>query len=228
MWEAQAELSEVCRLLTPDLPGFGESPPTDWTMDTAADLLADWLTALSLERAIIGGLSMGGYVALAFARRHPARVSGLILADTRAEADTAEAKANRATALDTVASGGPAALIEGMLPKMLSVTTREQRPAVTQRVRELAGRQTADGVSRAIAALRDRPDSTASLAGFKFPVLVLVGSDDTLTPPSAAEAMADKLPDVTTEVLRGAGHLSNLESPTQFNSAVRRWVGAVG
>lgn len=230
MWEPQAELAETCRLLTPDLFGFGESglAPGGWTMDSAADALAEWLTGLGLGRVIVGGLSMGGYVALAFARRHPQRVQGLILADTRAEADSDEAKANRAKAVQTVADGGPAALIEQMLPKVLSDQTRRHKPAVEGRVRELARSQSAEGVTAAIAALRDRPDSMAALAGFKFPALVLVGSADTLTPPSAAEAMAAKLSDVTSETFWGAGHLTNLEAPHEFNAAVRRWVAAVG
>lgn len=230
MWEAQAELAETCRLLTPDLFGFGESglAPGGWTMDTAADALAEWLTSLGFDKVLFGGLSMGGYVAMAFARRHPQRVQGLLLADTRAEADSEEAKANRAKAMQTVAGGGPAALIEQMLPKVLSDQTRQHRPAVEGRVRELARSQSADGVTAAIAALRDRPDSTDALAGFKFPALVIVGAADTLTPPSAAEAMAEKLPDVTSEMLWGAGHLANLEQPDAFNAAVRRWVAAVG
>lgn len=229
MWEPQAELAETCRLLTPDLFGCGESglAAGGWTVDTAADTLAEWLTALGLDKVLFGGLSMGGYVALAFARRHPNRVLGLLLADTRAEADTPEGKANRAKAIQTVADGGPAALVEQMLPNLLSGRTRQHRPAVEGRVREIARSQSADGVTAAIAALRDRPDATAVLAGFKFPVLVIVGADDVLTPPTAAESMADKLPDVTRETLGGAGHFSNLEAPVAFNAAVRRWVAAV-
>lgn len=230
MWELQAELAEDCRLLTPDVFGFGETglPPGGWSMDAMADTLAEWLTALEIDRVIVGGLSMGGYVALAFARRHLQRVRGLVLADTRAEADGDEARANRAKAIQTTRDGGPAALIEGMLPKMLSDQTRQHRPAVEGRVRELARGQTADGVVAGIEALRDRPDSTEALKGFRFPALVLVGSADTLTPPAAAEAMAERLPDVTSETLWGAGHLTNLESPTEFNAAVRRWLAAVG
>jgi len=230
MWEPQAELAEVVRLLTPDVPGMGESglPPDGWTVDSFADTLAEWLTALGIEKAIIGGLSMGGYVALAFARRHPKRVLGLLLADTRAEADSDEAKANRAKQMETVRTGGPAALIEQMLPKLLSDHTRQTQPAVEGRVRELARSQPAEGVIAALTVLRDRPDSVASLKTFRFPALVLVGGQDTLTPPSAAEAMAEQLPDVTTETLYWAAHLSNLEADGPFNAAVRRWVAAIG
>lgn len=230
MWERQAELNDVCRLLTPDVPGLGESPlpPGGWTVDSFADMLAEWLTALGVEKAVVGGLSMGGYVALAFARRHPHRLNGLLLADTRAEADTADAKGNRAKSIELVNTEGPAALIEQMLPKMLSDHTRRQNVTVEGRVRELASSQPPAGVAAALAALRDRPDSVAALKGFNFPVLILVGAHDALTPPSAAAAMAEHLPDVTSETLYWAGHLSNLEAAAPFNGAVRRWLAAIG
>ncbi len=229
MWEAQAELSAVCRLLTPDVPGLGESPlpPGGWTVDSFADTLAEWLTALGTDKAVVGGLSMGGYVALAFARRHPARVHGLLLADTRAEADSDEAKANRAKAIELVNTKGPTALVEQMLPKMLSDATRQHNTRVEARVRELAGSQTADGVAAALAALRDRPDSLSALSAFRFPVLVIVGGQDAITPPAAAEAMAERLADVTSETLYGAGHMTNLEATAPFNLAVHRWLTAI-
>ncbi|MCU0704158.1 MAG: alpha/beta fold hydrolase, partial [Fimbriiglobus sp.] len=230
MWEPQAELADACRLLTPDVPGLGESglPPGGWSVDSFADTLAEWLTALGVEKAIVGGLSMGGYIALAFARRHPGRVRGLLLADTRAEADTDEAKANRAKSIELVQTHGPTALIEQMLPKLLAPNAVQFHAAVERRIRELAGSQSVEGVSAALAALRDRPDSLAALAGFHFPTLVLVGSADAVTPPSAAQAMADRLNDVTAETLWNAGHLPSLETPRLFNAAVRRWLAAIG
>jgi pimeloyl-ACP methyl ester carboxylesterase len=230
MWEPQAELAGGCRLLTPDVPGLGGSglPDGGWTVDSFADTLAEWLTALGVGTAVVGGLSMGGYVALAFARRHPARVQGLILADTRAEADTDEAKANRAKSIELVQSKGVAAVIDQMMPKMISDHTRHHNPGVEGRVRALADAQSPGGVAAALAALRDRPDSMAALKGFRFPALVIVGANDALTPPAVAEAMAEQLPDVTLETLWGAGHMTNLEATGPFNSAVRRWLAAIG
>lgn len=230
MWQPQGSLTTDCRLITPDVFGLGESglPPEGWTVESYADTLAEWLTARKIEKAVIGGLSMGGYIALAFAKRHPDRVLGLILADTRAESDTDEAKANRAKSIELVKAKGPAALIDQMMPKMVSDHTRRNNPAVEAHVRELAGSQTADGVAAALAALRDRPDSVAALKTFRFPALVIVGAQDALTPPSVAEAMADQLADVTTETLWGVGHLSSLEAPQQFNEAVKRWLTAIG
>jgi 3-oxoadipate enol-lactonase len=227
MWQVQTdELSDAHRVLTPDVFGFGESglPAGGWTMDSFADALADWLMALKIDTAVIGGLSMGGYIALAFARRHPGRVTGLILADTRAEADTVEAKASREKTLALADEKGAAGVIESMLPKLLGDYTRMHRPEVIATVHSIAAVQTTAGVVAGIRALRDRPDSTAALAGFRFPALVLVGADDALTPPSAARAMVDELPDAASEQFATAGHLSNLETPAEFTAAVRRWL----
>ncbi|MEO2088376.1 MAG: alpha/beta hydrolase [Gemmataceae bacterium] len=165
MWAAQAGgLSHSHRVLTPDVFGFGESglPAGGWTMDSFADALADWLTALHIDKAVVGGLSMGGYIALAFARRRPSWVRGLILADTRAEADSAEAKVNREKTIALAEEKGAAGVIEQMLPKMVSDHTRAHRPEVVEAVRSLAVAQSTAGVVSGVRALRDRPDSTAA------------------------------------------------------------------
>ena len=231
MWKQQVTgLADTCRVLTPDVFGFGESglPANGWTVDSLADALADWLTGIGVPGPVVfGGLSMGGYVALAFARRHPDRVMGLILADTRADADTAEAKANRDKSIAFVEANSAAAQVDQMLPKMVSEATRQTRPEVVNAVRAMGAAQTVPGVVAGLRALRDRPDSTHSLASFRFPVLVVVGSDDALTPPALAHAMEEQLPDVTLESIPSAGHLSNLEAPEEFTTAVRRWVEAI-
>lgn len=230
MWaETAAALAATHRVLTPDVFGFGESglPKGGWTVDSYADALADWLTALGLDRTVVGGLSMGGYVALAFARRHPLRVQGLILADTRADADTAAAKATRDQTIATVEGSSAADLIDTMMPKVLCEKTRAEKFEVVDAVRKLASAQTVPGVTAALRALRDRPDATAALGSFTFPALVIVGSEDAVTPPALSEAMAANLPDATLAVLPHAGHLANLEAPAEFADAVRRWLGGV-
>jgi 3-oxoadipate enol-lactonase len=231
MWAPQrAALAASHRVLTPDAFGFGGSdrPAGGWTMDGQADALAAWLTGVGLAGPVVfGGLSMGGYIALAFARRHPQRVKGLILADTRADGDSAEAKANRDKTVEFVRQNSAAAQIEKMLPNMVSPFTHEHRPDVVAEVRRMGSAQTVPGVAAALAALRDRPDSTPDLARFKFPTLVIVGSEDALTPPPLAAAMTEQLPDATEEILYSAGHLSNLEAPEAFNTAVLRWLEAI-
>jgi len=231
MWAPQrGAMAKSFRLLTPDVFGFGDSelPADGWTMDGFADTLAAWLAGIGVAGPVVmGGLSMGGYVALAFARRHPELVKGLILADTRADADTAETKAKRDETITFVEQNSAAAQIEKMLPAMLCSNTREHRPDVVAEVTRMGSAQSVPGVVAARRALRDRPDSTASLSGFNFPTLVIVGREVTITPPALAAAMVEKLPDATELPLYGAGHLSNLEADVAFNRALVGWLEAI-
>ncbi len=230
MWAPQASLAERVRLITPDLYGFGGSPlpPGGWTVDSMADALAEWLTELQVsEPVVLGGLSMGGYVALAFARRHPGRLRGLILADTKAEADSAEARAGRDKMIAFVRENSAADVVEQLLPKLLGETTRTTNPAVADKVRSIGTPQTKDGVAAALAALRDRPDATPGLATIQVPTLVIVGTEDTLTPPAVAKALAGGIRGAMLTEIPGAGHLSNLEAPSEFNAAVQKFVASV-
>ncbi|HEX4609655.1 MAG TPA: alpha/beta fold hydrolase [Urbifossiella sp.] len=228
MWRPQlAALAGAARVLAVDLPGFGRSPlPAEpWSVDTAADAVAALLDALGLTgRLVVGGLSMGGYVAMAFARRHPDRLAGLILADTRADPDDAAAKENRGKMIATARKDGAAAVVGAMVPKLLSDATRESRPDVADGVRTLGERQTADGVAAGLAALRDRPDAGPGLDALAVPTLVLVGEHDAVTPPTLAAAIAGRVYGSELVTIPGAGHLSNLENPEAFNAAVGRFL----
>lgn len=231
MWEGQREaLRGAFRVLTPDVWGFGGSglPESGWSVDAFADTCASWLTALGIAGPVVfGGLSMGGYLALAFARRHAQRVRGLILADTRADADSPETQANRNKTIEFVQQNSAAAQIERMLPNMLSSYSHQHRTNVLEQVRRIGSAQSVPGVVAALAALRDRPDSTPALGGFRFPVLLVYGLDDTLTPPTLGNAIALQLNDATEEHLPSAGHLPNLEVPDAFNTALTRWLNAI-
>jgi pimeloyl-ACP methyl ester carboxylesterase len=226
MWRPQLEaVPDGWSYLAPDLRGFGESDPFGVTesrsVDTMADDVAGLLDALGVTgRVVVGGLSMGGYVALAFARRHPDRLAGLILADTRAEADSDEARANRDKQIAGLASQSVADLFETMLPKLLGDTSRARRPEVVAEARRVAAAQSSAGVADALRALRDRPDATPDLGRVEVPTLVLVGAEDTVTPPSAAEALVRGIPGARLVTVPEAGHLSNLEQPAAFNRAV--------
>ena len=224
MWSAQLDaLSDRYRVIAPDLPGFGRSSvQPGWTVDSAADMLAELCDELGVPGpVVVGGLSMGGYVALAFARRHPDRLRGLILADTKADPDTDEAKANRDRMMAFATEHGSAAVIDAMIGKMVGDTTKSERPAVVAAVRELAAAQSPDGIVAALKALRDRPDAVPGLGGILAPTLVLVGADDVLTPPSTARHMAAAIPKAWLDVLPSVGHLANLEVPEAFTAAVR-------
>ena len=219
MWLKQAhELSEVASVVLMDLPGFGESPPAQPSLDLWADRVeANLDEMLGPSPVVVGGLSMGGYVALRLAERHPHRLDGLVLADTRAGADSAEAKAARDAAIAAVETDGVQPVVDGLLPRLLSEQVEDEVRAVTE---ELMLSQSPQAVQAALAAMRDRPDSTSLLPHIEVPTLVIVGADDVLTPPSESEAMARTLPYSWLVKIPNAGHLSNLEAPASFSAAV--------
>jgi pimeloyl-ACP methyl ester carboxylesterase len=161
-------------------------------------------------------MSMGGYVALAFARRHGDRLKSLILADTKAAADTPEARQGREAAITLVRTQGVAALLERQIPRLLSASASDSLRAEVR----VLGAQPPDAVIAAIRALRDRPDRTAELPKIAVPALVVVGSEDALSPPGDARAMAAALRDARVVEIPGSGHLSNLENPDAFAAAL--------
>jgi pimeloyl-ACP methyl ester carboxylesterase len=157
---------------------------------------------------------------LAFARKYPARLRGLVLADTRAEGDDAQAKAGRDTMIAFAQKRSPLEVIDLLMPKMLAASTHPQNPAVVAEVRRLASQQTSPGIISALKVLRDRPDARPSLGDIKVPTLVIVGSEDALTPPTMAETLVAGIPGAQLATIPGAGHLSNLEQPESFNGAL--------
>lgn len=224
MWEGQVEaLKDVCHVLTMDMRGFGRSQVTDgvFTLDDLADDLHHLLQRLGHTQIVLGGLSMGGYVALAYMRRHPAGVRGLILADTKATADGPEALAKREAMIEEVAARGTRGVARAFPRAVVSASTAETQSALLDRLKvwiEDTVPSTVIGAQRAMAA---RPDSSALLPTIKVPTLILVGEEDPTTPPADAEAMAAAIHDARLVRLPGAGHLANLEAPDAFNAAVR-------
>ena len=230
MWDPQVEALETLsggvrdglRLLRLDCRGFGGSTPRPdaLVMEQIADDAVAVLRHEGIDRAVVCGLSMGGYAALALARRHPQRLAGLILADTRAEPDTEESLDARAATAVRVREEGTGFLADELPPKLLGRTSLEERPAVVERVREMIGAAEPEGVARALEGMSLRPDSRPFLEDIAVPTLVVCGDEDTLTPPAAAETLRDGIPESRLEVLPGAGHLSSLETPEAFDRAV--------
>ncbi len=220
MWESQiAALAPSMRVIAPDLPGFGHSnyASGDSSLDRYADTLISLLDHLEIDHAAIAGLSMGGYTALALLRRHPQRISALVLADTKAGADSDEAKAKRAENAEIAMSQGQAALAERLLPTLLSPAAPAQ---LIDQVRELIRANSREGIAAALRAMARRPDSSDLLAGITVPTAVIVGERDTVTPLAEAEKLVAAIPGASLSVIPGAGHLSNLEQPEAFNQAL--------
>ena len=226
LWAAQAgAFGTIARVITPDLRGHGKSTivPGPFTMDQHADDLAALLDYLKIRRAVVAGLSMGAYVAFAFWRRYPGRVRGLILADTRAEPDSAAARAGRDAAMAKVQQIGAAAYVDEMLPRLLAPDSLADGKIVGA-ARKMMTEQPVAGIIGALGGLRDRPDSRATLPTITVPALVIAGEADVVTPPADAQAMAAAIPGARLAVIPKAGHLTPMENPRAFNAVVRAFL----
>ncbi len=223
MWEGQLALAETgWRVIAPQLRGFdgGSDDPLAASVDDYAGDVIDLLDALHVKLAVVGGLSMGGYVAFAMWRYAARYVQGLILAGTRSQADTPEGVAGRTRLLQLIQDKGPPAVADEMVPKLLGETTRSTRPVVAEQVRSLVLASSADAIAGAVRALMTRPDSTPLLSTIHVPTLILVGDEDTVTPPAAAEDMQRGIAGSELVRIPRAGHLSNLEQPELFTAAL--------
>jgi pimeloyl-ACP methyl ester carboxylesterase len=231
MWLAQREgLAARFRVLTPDLRGFGGSPlgTDEPSVDAMADDVAALLDDNNIDRAIIGGLSMGGYVTLAFCRRHPDRLLGVVLADTKATEDTKEAREARIRVAERLESEeNVGALIDEVLPRLVGPTTMRSRALVYGRVRGLVQSTPPLAAAWAQRAMAARPDSTGALAAFRTPTLVLHGAEDAIVTEDDARAMAEALPNAELIMIPGSGHLTAVEQPQLFNDAVTEFGAAL-
>jgi pimeloyl-ACP methyl ester carboxylesterase len=232
LWAQQrTALAPRVRCIAPDLRGFGAtSLQGPYSMDQYADDAAALLDALDFESAVVCGLSMGGYIALALWRRYPERVRALVLCDTKAPADSTEARAGRDGMIQLAQSDGAGAVADKLLAGMISNRTRERQPGLEADVRQMMARQPVEGIVGALAAMRDRPDALATVRSITVPTLILVGDDDLLTPPREARAMLAALPaeaEGTLVVVEGSGHLSSLERPAAVTHALADFLANV-
>jgi YbgC/YbaW family acyl-CoA thioester hydrolase len=231
IWRHQLESLEGYRRIAPDLRGMGESdaPDLGYGIGIYADDLAALLDALGVDDVVLCGHSMGGYVIFEFLRRWRHRVRGLILVGTRAEADGAEARRARDAAAATARESGAEAIAEAMLPKMLAPATSETAPELVGQVRRVMAATPVAGIVGALAAMRDRHDSSGllpTLAG--LPTLVIVGEDDAITPPDGARRLAAGVPGARLVIVPGAGHLPPVERPSETTAAILEFLRVVG
>jgi pimeloyl-ACP methyl ester carboxylesterase len=227
MWAPQVEaFKDRLLVVAPDDPGFGGTPPAaaEGWMDAAADQAAAALRAAGVDRAVVVGLSMGGYVAFSFWRRHASMVAGLVLANTRSGADPDAAKETRAALAARLRAEGNGFLADSP-PPLLSADAPD---TLRERVQELIRRQPAEAIAGAALGMAARVDSTPDLAGITVPALVITSSGDTLIPPDATSPMAAQIPGASLVAIEGAGHLSNLEAPERFNEALAAFLAQAG
>jgi pimeloyl-ACP methyl ester carboxylesterase len=232
MWREQAEaLRASFRVIMPDLRGLGETEASGddepATMNEMAADVAALLDQLSIDRVMLGGLSMGGYVALAFTRRFPLRVRALVLADTRPQSDTDDGRRAREEQASKVLAEGMSAISDDFLKKVLAPATLNERPDVVARVREMILSTKAEGAAAALRGMAARSDQTQFLPNIIAPTLILVGSEDKLTPPGDAELMHREIRGSRLQIISGAAHVSNLERPTEFNRSLIEFLRAL-
>jgi len=229
LWAPQVSaLVDRARCIAPDLRGFGESSRHGpFSMDQYADDVAMLLRGLGIERVVVAGLSMGGYVAFALWRRHRSLVRGLVLADTRAGADTDEAREKRRALVDVARTRGSSAVADGQITGMLGKTTRDKRPALIDEVHRMLESAPVEGIVGALEAMMARVDSTDTLATIDVPTLVVVGGEDVLTPPSEAEILHEAIRGSRLEVIQHAGHVSNMERPAAFNHVLTEFLASL-
>jgi 3-oxoadipate enol-lactonase len=212
------------QLVAPDM-----LEPPDRSMDEYAARVEAVAETLGLDRSgvVVAGVSMGGYVMFSLLRRAKLSLRGLILADTRAEADTEEGRAARQKMIELVDAEGPASVAREMVPKLLGETTKRERPEAVSRVSELITANSAAGIKGAIVAMMTRPDSTPLLASISVPTLIVVGEQDVLTPPANAETLARGIRGARLVRIAAAGHLASFERPDVFTAELAQFLRGV-
>lgn len=213
------------RCIALDLRGFGGSTPAPpYTVEQYADDVIALLDVLGIERAVIVGLSLGGYVAFALWRNHRRRVMGLVLANTRASADSEDTRARRRALIAVAHEGGSRAVADAQINMMVGASTRAKHPALVDGIHHMLERAPVAGIVGALEAMAARPDAVPLLATIDVPTLIIAGDEDAVIPVAEARAMHEAVPGSTFELLAGSGHLSNLERPAAFNHVVAEFL----
>ncbi|MCB0790337.1 MAG: alpha/beta fold hydrolase [Flavobacteriales bacterium] len=231
LWTPQVEgLAGITEVIAPDLRGFGQdgrAVPEAMTMEAYARDVKGLLDDRGIDRVVLGGLSMGGYVAMAFAEAWPERLAGLLLINTRATADDQAGKRGREDTAQRALDQGMTVIARAMVPTLLSESTRQRDPALATSVEAMIARQRPEAVAAASRGMALRPDMHAALARLRAPALVITGEQDTLMPLPTSLALQATVPGAELVVIPGAAHLSNLEGPVAFNAAAGKFLATI-
>jgi pimeloyl-ACP methyl ester carboxylesterase len=230
MWQPQVERfgRSGWRVIAPDLRGYGDTTvvPGKTTLETFARDIAALLDELGVDRAVVGGLSMGGQIVMEFQRLFPERVAGLVLADTTAQAETEAGRRLRHEMADRLLREGMGPYADDVLPMMIAPYNIEAQPSVAERVLAMMRNTSPDGAAAALRGRAERPDYLEMLSRIGVPALVVVGQDDAFTPVADARLMYERIPDASIVVIGGAAHMPNLERRAEFDAALEEFLGS--
>jgi 3-oxoadipate enol-lactonase len=229
VWRHQVhDLSTICRVITPDLRGFGQSPGGgSFTMTSLAEDIYHLLSQIHALPCVLGGLSMGGYISLAYERQFATTLHGLILIDSRAASDTPEGRAGRDAMIELAKISGSSAVADQMLPKMFASGSLENTH-LAKELKSIMDACPAETIQHASAAMRDRPDFRPTLNRIAAPTLIIVGKSDILTPPAMAQEIHESIKASTLSIIPNAGHMAIMEQPHQVSQTIRQFLTKLG
>jgi len=230
MWDKQSEkLKGSYRVIAYDIRGHGDTDlgAIDFSIDLFAQDLIDFMDALKIEKTMLCGLSMGGYIALNAIDKHPNRFSALILSDTNCTADSSEAKENRMKTIEGIKENGVKKLADGLIPKLFAPESFKTYSEGIAVVKELIVKTPKQSLYNSLHAMANRKETCSKLPEIKIPVLIIVGKEDKITPPEAANAMHEKIKDSSLQIIPNAGHLSNLENQEDFNNQLKKFIDTI-
>lgn len=236
MWRHQIEALEGShRVIAPDLRGFGQThiepiaAKTGVAMADYADDLAHLLDQLEVTQPVtLVGFSMGGYIGWQFCQRHRDRLRAMVLCDTKAAADTPQARETRFKMAENVEGWGSLHIAKLMAPKLFAASTLEQNPKLVEEVESIIARTDPVAIAAAQRGMAHRNDSTAMLATLDLPVLYVVGTDDQISPPAEMKSMADATPNARYATIEGAGHMSPMEKPSDVTAVISGFLAGLG
>jgi pimeloyl-ACP methyl ester carboxylesterase len=227
MWTAQlVALSDSHRCIAYDVRGHGNSGAGEgeFSVTQFADDLISFMDLLEIKKSIVVGLSMGGYIVLNAIRKHPNRIAGLVLCDTQCAADTEEGRDKRKKTIAFIQKNGLSIYSEESLKNLFAPASFNSKREEVQFIQNTILKTPAENICRTLQALANRQETCSTLADIKVPVSILVGSEDKITPPAGALKMQELIKDSELHIIDGAGHLSNLENPEQFNEHIKSFL----
>lgn len=230
MWQPQIEeLSKSHRVIAYDIRGYGvtSAPNEEFSITLFADDLLHLMDILMIDKAVICGLSMGGYIALNAMQRYSNRFAGLILCDTQCSADTTEGKEKRYNSIKDIESNGTSGFIDGMIKNLFAESTYSNNPALVEEVRSMMLASSPESITKTLKALAERWETCSSLQEITVPALIICGKEDKITPPEKAEYMNQHIKGSALVIIEKAGHLSTLEQTTEVNSHISRFIASI-